>query len=864
MRKIILNLGNGTLTGGYPSIIGEVMGVLSSPATDPSSEPTIGGHPSRFTGQLPAALELSDTQQRWQELYYARSQDLSFRINILQRESLRYSAGDFNQLCADLVGQLNQWLNSPEFLPVDRALRSELAKADNAQIILETSDPHLRKLPWHLWQLFESYPRAELSFSSSDWQPLSVTPPPSSQPRILSVFGNSNDLDLSADMSALSGLAESSQATLSVLESPSLSELHEQLWQPEGWDIFFFAGHSKTQGTLGVIDLNQDERLTIDQIKFALIKAVRQGLKIAIFNSCDGLGLAQQLSDLQVPYVVVMREPIPDYVAQKFLQYLLAAFVAGAPFHAAVGEARQRLAGLDTDVPCTSWLPVVWQNPTAPAIYWQDWQRPAREPVAQVHRGWRSSYGGASPSHTGLRSSIFKSCLVSSMVLALRALGLLEPFELAAYDYLLRLRPLESVDPRIVVVEIAEESTSKYGYPLPDEVLTTAIDQIAEGSPLAVGLDLHRAQPKPAQAKSAQEPIDQGNALLTSATNNAATSQFRAAPTQALSEGHNRFLQQVEQTPNLFLVCSYSSPDENFQVPIQLSEQTRVKQVGFSDLPIDVPATGLRESLRESRGDLFPKGNAGLRGAWVRRQLLSYEPKFAATPSTCITPYSFSFQLAFEYLYENDIAPLEVTPDHHWKFGSVVFHSLAQRVGGYQSLETTSTQILLNYRAGQPAQKVSIEQLMSGSFDVDLLRDRVVLVGYNAPVSKDYFETPYGPMPGLWVHTHMVSQLVSAVLDDRALIHTLPQWGLWQWGDMLWIFSWSGLAGYVSWAMKRRSIKGLPAPSLWLLSVGLGALLLYGTCWLAIVGGLWLPLVPSALASLGAAVSVRQIRPVQN
>ena len=852
MKKIILNLGVGTLTEGYQAVIGEVLGepvssVPKSGGDSPRSNSPNGNsagslYPSRFTGQLPPAPELSAMQQQWQQLYYARNQDLAFRIHLLQREGIRYSASALKQHCANLIEQLNHWLDSPEFLPIDRALRRELARTDSAQIILETSDPQVQKLPWHLWQLLEAYPYAELTFSVSDWRPL---PPaiynPSSQLRVLAAFGSSDGLDLTPDLTTLNSLSDSSKAELSVLESPSLNHLHEQLWQPQGWDIFFFAGHSETQGTTGVIDLNPREQLTIEQLKFALSKAIKQGLKIAIFNSCDGLGLAQQLSELQIPYIVVMREPVPDPVAQQFLQYLLAAFVAGEPFHVAVGEARQRLAGLDTDVPCASWLPVVWQNPTASAIYWQDLQRQTPKPLAHARTAWRAL--------------ILNSCIASGIVLAVRLLGLLEPLELAAYDHLLYQRPIEPMDRRVVVVEISEESTSKYGYPLPDKVLTNLIDRITQGEPLAIGLDLHRAQPKSAQRLTSEDA-----ALLTAATKSqSAVNQPSEPATPAPSDDYDKFLHQVKTTSNLFLVCSYSSPDENFRAPLQLSEQMRIERVGFSDLPVDVSTIGLRTALSEARGDLLPSSNVGLTGARVRRQLLSYEPDFSATPSTCITPYSFSFQLAFEYLSMKGVTPLEVTPDHNWKFGSVVFRSLPQRTGGYQSLETPSSQILLNYRAGQPAQKVSVEQLMSGSFDLNLLRDRLVLIGYSAPVSKDYFETPYGPMSGLWIHTHMVSQMISAVLDNRPLIHTLPRWGPWQWGDMLWIFAWSGLAGYTRWALQRRNVQGIPMPTLWLLIVGLNAVLLYGTCWLSMVTGLWLPLVPGGLAALGAVIDYGKI-----
>ncbi|MEL7227545.1 MAG: CHASE2 domain-containing protein, partial [Cyanobacteria bacterium J06576_12] len=327
------------------------------------------------------------------------------------------------------------------------------------------------------------------------------------------------------------------------------------------------------------------------------------------------------------------------------------------------------------------------------------------------------------------------------------------------------------------------------------------------------------------------------NASLASSETSSETSS------DATKTGYARFLQQVEDNPNLFLVCSYSSSDENYQAPQQLPEQLLNEQVGFSDLPVDL-AKGARRDVSLSAS------NAGLSGATVRRHLLSYDPTFSPTPSTCTTPYSLSFQLAYQYLYEQGTTPLTVTENEHWQFGEVVFNSLPQRFGGYQQIETPSSQILLNYRANrQPAQIISVEQLLDNNFDSQIMKDRIVLIGYTAPITKDYFETPYGIMPGIWIHAHMVSQLIGAVLDDRPLIQALPQWRNFQWGDLLWILAWGGLGGYVGTAFKQ--------PLRWLLTIVAITLLLYGVCWGALVYGLWLPLVPSALATGGATVGAQ-------
>ena len=65
-----------------------------------------------------------------------------------------------------------------------------------------------------------------------------------------------------------------------------------------------------------------------------------------------------------------MRHPVPDKVAQAFLKYFLNSFSQGIPLHLAVREAREQLEGLESQFPFASWLPVLWQNPSAQPITW--------------------------------------------------------------------------------------------------------------------------------------------------------------------------------------------------------------------------------------------------------------------------------------------------------------------------------------------------------------------------------------------------------------------------------------------------------------------------------------------------------------
>ena len=131
-------------------------------------------------------------------------------------------------------------------------------------------------------------------------------------------------------------------AEVTFLVEPKRQQITEQLWE-QPWNLLFFAGHGRTEAGAGKIFINPQESLTLEELKYGLREAVRQGLQLAIFNACDGLGLANVLAPLGLPQMILMREPIPDQVAQTFLKYFLDAYVTGESLYLSARQARERL-----------------------------------------------------------------------------------------------------------------------------------------------------------------------------------------------------------------------------------------------------------------------------------------------------------------------------------------------------------------------------------------------------------------------------------------------------------------------------------------------------------------------------------------
>ncbi|MDC0835936.1 adenylate/guanylate cyclase domain-containing protein [Geitlerinema sp. CS-897] len=109
--------------------------------------------------------------------------------------------------------------------------------------------------------------------------------------------------------------------------------------------------------------------------------------------------------------------------------------------------------------------------------------------MGQGFRGWLWQWRGAIASVPG----------VTVVLMALRFAGALQPLELAAYDLLLRWRPLEPTASRVVLVGITENDiTETLARPtLSDGELAQIIETIREANPRAIGLDIYRDLPHP-------------------------------------------------------------------------------------------------------------------------------------------------------------------------------------------------------------------------------------------------------------------------------------------------------------------------------------------------------------------------------
>ncbi|NEO85998.1 MAG: tetratricopeptide repeat protein [Spirulina sp. SIO3F2] len=320
---------------------------------------------------IPVSAAVSKmAKTHWDAQYRPLCQRQGRAIKIQTVELGRITPDSCRASAQKISADFNQWLDSADFQPILKALYRELNPAEQIQILVQSRDRALQQLPWPDWQLLQDYPQATLSQSAPDAkrpQPRFTQPDGAARLRILGIFGASAEIDTASDKALLIALPPT-LVEVQILDQPSLSQLNNQLWE-QPWDMILFAGHGQTtEDGQGMLYLNEaGDVLTLNDIWYGLRKAVEAGLQLAMFNSCAGLGLlARNLQDdAQIPHMIVMRDVVPDRVAQEFLRYFLSEFAAGVAIDRAVKTARERLQGLEADYPCASWLPVVWQNPEA-------------------------------------------------------------------------------------------------------------------------------------------------------------------------------------------------------------------------------------------------------------------------------------------------------------------------------------------------------------------------------------------------------------------------------------------------------------------------------------------------------------------
>ena len=429
--------------------------------------------------ELPANPELKRILELWQLEY--RNYGSGSRIKV---QKVHVSKNP--QKILKLQGQqlrlsFQRWLTTESFRQLDIWLRQKLPESESGRILICSNIQLVHQLPWEQWDLVKQYPWLGITFGQLEFNrvPPKVDPRRKKQVRILAIFGSSDKLNLEKDRNLLQDIK---QAKIKVLEQPTRETLDRYLWE-QNWDVISFSGHSQTVDSQGIIHLNQHEILSINELEYAFRQAVANGLRLAIFNSCDGLGLAYGLGNLGLPNVIVMREPIMDSVAQLFLKHLITEYSSGHSLHLATRRAREKLQVIETEHPFSTWLPLLYQNQAAKPLLWSELLSPQSTNLKD-----RSSW---------LLAHALGAISAAAIVWLVQSLGWLQAGELANYDRALSMRPAEARDERITIVTVSEKDIQyqqQQGMTmrgsLADEALNALLLKIQPYQPVAIASDI--------------------------------------------------------------------------------------------------------------------------------------------------------------------------------------------------------------------------------------------------------------------------------------------------------------------------------------------------------------------------------------
>lgn len=386
---------------------------------------------------------------------------------------------------------------------------------------------------------------------------------------------------------------------------------------------------------------------------------------------------------------------------------------------------------------------------------------------------------------------------IAGLVVTLRLIGWLQPLELWAYDLSFRLRPLEPIDPRIVIVGIDDADIDQIGeWHIPDAMLTRLLEKLKKQQPRAIGLDL-----------------------------------FRNAP---LDDGYPALNRVFATTPNLIGIEKIIGDKNNPAIaPNPILKQ--LGQVAAVDTVLDADNKIRRGMLYITPDNGEPVASLGLTLA------LMYLEAEGITPQ----PEAINLQLG-----QTAFVPFEANDGGYNNADAGGYQILLNFRGPAQSFRTVSTSDVLADRI--PPDLFRDRIVLIGA-TASKLRDV-----FDSPYNRGLFAASQ-PTPGIEIQANLISQILSSVLERRPLIKTWadPLEWLWVfgWSCVGAILSWTDRS---AWENPKRSLREFSVNlGKWtVVSVLLAGGSLGSICYFAFISGWWLPVVPAALALTVSAISI--------
>jgi CHASE2 domain-containing sensor protein len=324
--------------------------------------------------------------------------------------------------------------------------------------------------------------------------------------------------------------------------------------------------------------------------------------------------------------------------------------------------------------------------------------------------------------------------------LTLREQGILQAQELSAFDYLMRLRPLERPDPRILVVTVTESDIQghKEGS-LSDLTLSQLLSKLEEGQPRVIGLDM-----------------------------------YRDFPVQA---GRQELLPHFKN-PRLIAVCAGSTRGKKgISAPPSIPRE----RLGFSDMVVDDDGI-LRRHLLAMQPELDSPCKTN--------ETLSFQLALHYLAGQGIQPKLTEKE---EYRIGNVLFTSLAVRRGGYRRLDTRGYQVFLNYRALQSPEQVAERVTLSeVLSGQVDPRRIKDRVVLIGVSAESVKD-----DHLTPYSNK--RQPPQRMSGVFVHAQMMSQVLSAVLDGRPLLWVLPDWA-----EGLWIVGWSVVGGALAMNVRSR------------------------------------------------------------
>jgi len=306
----------------------------------------------------------------------------------------------------------------------------------------------------------------------------------------------------------------------------------------------------------------------------------------------------------------------------------------------------------------------------------------------------------------------FTSLSITGVLVGMRQAGWLQSPELYAYDQMVRSRPDQPPDERLLIVAITEaDIKAQKRWPLSDQTIATALKNLQQHQPKVIGLDLYRDLPQ--------------------------------AP------GSRELAQQLQQ-PNLIAITKLD--DEN-DLGVAPPPHVPPERVGFNDIPLD-PNNVVRRNL------LFADTQTETLYSFALRLSLAY------LSDRSITPQPGLLNPDYLRLGDAEFVPWEANSGQYQHVDARGYQiMLNYRAGHNLARQVTLAQVL---RGEVDPMWVKNKIVLVGT------TARSAKDTFLTPYSTAEKQT--ASMSGVLIHAQMVSQILSAAIDRQPLLWYWDDW----------------------------------------------------------------------------------------